>query len=101
MAIEQELLVLFWKCLEEIPAFMPYVLRQCDVRILCVQKNLNMYACASMYIYNHLCVYDIYNRLYVCIYINVYIKICFIGHRIARTPMLFASRRTQGPFKDR
>lgn len=36
MAIEQELLVLFWKCLEEIPAFMPYVLRQCDVTELLV-----------------------------------------------------------------
>lgn len=29
--IEQELLLLFWKCLEEIPKFMPYILKQCDV----------------------------------------------------------------------
>jgi len=31
VGIEQELLVLLWKCLEEIPKFMPYILRHCDV----------------------------------------------------------------------
>jgi len=36
VTIEQELLVLLWKCLEEIPKFMPYVLRQCDVTELLV-----------------------------------------------------------------
>lgn len=34
--IEQELLVLLWKCLEEMPAFMPFVLRSCDVTELLV-----------------------------------------------------------------
>lgn len=29
--IEQELLLLFWKCLEETPKFMPYILKHCDV----------------------------------------------------------------------
>ncbi len=29
--IEQELLILFWKCLEEIPKFMPYILKHCDI----------------------------------------------------------------------
>ena len=36
ISIEQELLVLFWKCIEEIPKFMPYILRQCDVTSLLV-----------------------------------------------------------------
>ena len=27
----QELLILFWKCIEEIPKFMPYILRQNDI----------------------------------------------------------------------
>lgn len=31
IGIEQELLVLLWKCLEEIPLFMNYILRNCDV----------------------------------------------------------------------
>lgn len=31
VTIEQELLILFWKCLEEIPAFMPYILKSCDI----------------------------------------------------------------------
>jgi hypothetical protein len=31
IGIEQELLVLFWKCLEEIPTFMDYILKHCDV----------------------------------------------------------------------
>ena len=31
VGMEQELLVLFWKCLEEIPALMPYILKKCDV----------------------------------------------------------------------
>lgn len=31
VTVEQELLVLLWKCLEEIPKFMPYILRHCDV----------------------------------------------------------------------
>ena len=31
IGIEQELLVLLWKCLEEIPRFMPFVLKYCDV----------------------------------------------------------------------
>ncbi len=31
IGIEQELLVLLWKCLEEIPRFMPYVLKHCDI----------------------------------------------------------------------
>jgi len=34
--IEQELLILLWKCLEENPKFMPYVLKQCDVNELLV-----------------------------------------------------------------
>lgn len=29
--IEQELLLLFWKCLEETPKFMPYILKHCDI----------------------------------------------------------------------
>lgn len=29
--IEQELLLLFWKCLEETPRFMPYILKHCDI----------------------------------------------------------------------
>jgi hypothetical protein len=33
---EQELLVLLWKCLEEIPRFLPYVLRHCEVTQLLV-----------------------------------------------------------------
>ena len=36
ISIEQELLVLLWKCLEEIPKFMPYVLRNCDITELLV-----------------------------------------------------------------
>jgi len=31
VTIEQELLILLWKCLEEIPKFMPFILRQCDI----------------------------------------------------------------------
>lgn len=31
VGIEQELLVLLWKCLEECPKFMPYVLKHCDI----------------------------------------------------------------------
>lgn len=31
VTVEQELLVLLWKCLEEVPKFMPYILRHCDV----------------------------------------------------------------------
>mmetsp|Transcript_33988 Transcript_33988/g.34636 ORF Transcript_33988/g.34636 Transcript_33988/m.34636 type:complete len:901 (-) Transcript_33988:376-3078(-) len=34
--IEQELLILLWKCLEEIPRFMPFVLRHCDVNEIVV-----------------------------------------------------------------
>mmetsp|Transcript_18544 Transcript_18544/g.31056 ORF Transcript_18544/g.31056 Transcript_18544/m.31056 type:complete len:804 (-) Transcript_18544:1053-3464(-) len=34
--IEQELLVLFWKCLEEMPKFMPYILMHCDATELLV-----------------------------------------------------------------
>ena len=33
---EQELLVLLWKCLEEIPKFLPYILKNCDVTELLV-----------------------------------------------------------------
>lgn len=33
---EQELLVLLWKCLEEIPRFLPYILRHCEVTQLLV-----------------------------------------------------------------
>jgi len=33
---EQELLVLLWKCLEEIPKFLPYILKSCDVTELLV-----------------------------------------------------------------
>lgn len=29
-------MVLLWKCLEEIPSFMPYVLRHCDITELLV-----------------------------------------------------------------
>lgn len=36
IGIEQELLVLLWKCLEEIPKFMPYVLKHCDVTAILV-----------------------------------------------------------------
>lgn len=36
VSIEQELLVLLWKCLEEIPKFMPYILRHCDITELLV-----------------------------------------------------------------
>lgn len=36
VGIEQELLILLWKCLEEMPAFMPYVLKSCDVNQLLV-----------------------------------------------------------------
>ena len=31
IGIEQELLVLLWKCLEEIPTFMSYILQTCDI----------------------------------------------------------------------
>jgi hypothetical protein len=31
IGIEQELLVLLWKCLEEIPKFMNYILKSCDI----------------------------------------------------------------------
>ena len=31
VGIEQELLVLLWKCLEEMPKFMPYILKHCDI----------------------------------------------------------------------
>ena len=31
IGIEQELLILLWKCLEEIPKFMPYILKHCDI----------------------------------------------------------------------
>jgi len=31
IGIEQELLILFWKCLEEVPTFMPYILKHCDI----------------------------------------------------------------------
>lgn len=31
VGIEQELLILFWKCLEENPHFMPYILKHCDI----------------------------------------------------------------------
>lgn len=31
IGIEQELLVLLWKCLEEIPRFMPFILKHCDI----------------------------------------------------------------------
>lgn len=31
ISIEQELLILFWKCLEEMPKFMPYILKHCDI----------------------------------------------------------------------
>eukprot|EP01035_Chromulina_nebulosa_P018871 gene18871-24658_t len=34
ISIEQELLILLWKCLEEIPKFMSFVLRNCDVNEL-------------------------------------------------------------------
>jgi len=38
ISIEQELMVLLWKCLEEIPAFMPFILKenQCDINELVV-----------------------------------------------------------------
>ena len=38
ISIEQELMVLLWKCLEEIPAFVPFILKesQCDVNELVV-----------------------------------------------------------------
>lgn len=36
VTIEQELLILLWKCLEEIPKFMPFILRQCDITELLV-----------------------------------------------------------------
>jgi hypothetical protein len=31
LTTEQELLILFWKCLEEIPKFMSYILKHCDI----------------------------------------------------------------------
>lgn len=31
IGIEQELLILFWKCLEEMPKFLPYIMNHCDV----------------------------------------------------------------------
>ena len=31
IGIEQELLILFWKCLEETPRFLPYIMKHCDV----------------------------------------------------------------------
>jgi hypothetical protein len=31
VGIEQELLILFWKCLEEMPRFLPYIMKHCDV----------------------------------------------------------------------
>ena len=31
IGIEQELLVLFWKCLEEMPKFLPYIMKHCDI----------------------------------------------------------------------
>lgn len=31
IGIEQELLILFWKCLEEMPKFLPYIMSHCDV----------------------------------------------------------------------
>lgn len=31
IGIEQELLILFWKCLEEMPKFLPYIMKHCDV----------------------------------------------------------------------
>jgi len=34
--IEQELLILLWKCLEENPHFMPFILKHCDVTQLLV-----------------------------------------------------------------
>lgn len=34
--VEQELLVLLWKCLEEIPKFLNYILRHCDINELVV-----------------------------------------------------------------
>lgn len=36
IGIEQELLVLLWKCLEETPRFMPFILKHCDVTELLV-----------------------------------------------------------------
>lgn len=36
IGIEQELLILFWKCLEECPKFMPYILAQSDMTELLV-----------------------------------------------------------------
>jgi len=38
IGIEQELLVLLWKCLEEIPSFMPFILKHCDVTEILVLK---------------------------------------------------------------
>lgn len=36
VGIEQELLVLLWKCLDEIPKLVPYILKHCDVTQLLV-----------------------------------------------------------------
>eukprot|EP00605_Chrysophyceae_sp_TOSAG23-4_P001967 GSChrysophyteH1.ASY1.ANO1.2178.1 assembled CDS len=36
VSAEQELLVLLWKCIEEIPRFLPYVIKNCDVTELLV-----------------------------------------------------------------
>ena len=40
IGIEQELLVLLWKCLEEIPRFMPFILNHCDVTEILVSHSL-------------------------------------------------------------
>lgn len=40
IGIEQELLVLLWKCLEEIPRFMPFILKHCDVTEILVLHSL-------------------------------------------------------------
>ncbi len=36
ISIEQELLILLWKCLEEMPKFMAYILKHCDITELLV-----------------------------------------------------------------
>lgn len=36
VSIEQELLILLWKCLEEIPRFMTYILKHCDINEIVV-----------------------------------------------------------------
>jgi hypothetical protein len=60
---EAELLILLWKCMEEIPAFLPYILDNCDITELLIPL---MYVFILLFVYY----YVWFIIIFILIYFN-------------------------------